>query len=91
MRHTTLGGNNAALAEGIVEKLEVGLLEEGLGRALGVRRIGNDDVESVLVLIEELEAIADMDLDLGVVEAGRHVGEELLREADNGLRRMLAT
>lgn len=85
MRHTTLGGDNAALAEGVVEKLEVGLLEEGLGRALGVGRIGDDDVESVLVLVKELEAIANMDLNLGVVEARRHVGEELLREADNGL------
>jgi hypothetical protein len=68
MRHTTLGGDNAALAEGIVEQLEVGLLEERLGRALGVGRVGDDDIESVLVVIEELETVANVDLHLGVVE-----------------------
>ena len=88
MRHTTLGGNNAALAEGIVEKLEVGLLEERLGRALWVRRVGDDDVECVLVLVEEGEAVADVDRHLGVFEAGRHVGEVLLGEADDGLARV---
>jgi hypothetical protein len=88
MRHTTLGGNNAALAEGIVEKLEVGLLEERLGRALGVGGVRDDDVKGVLVVVEELEAVADVDLDLGVFEAGRHVGEVLLGEADDGLARV---
>ena len=88
MRHTTLGGNNAALAESIVKELEVGLLEKRLGRALGVRRVRDDDVEGVLVVVEELEAVADVDLDLGVVEASRHVGEVLLGEADDGLERV---
>ena len=35
-RRTTLCGNNTTLAEGVVEKLKVGLLEEGLGGTLGV-------------------------------------------------------
>lgn len=88
MRHTTLGGNNAALAESIMEKLEVGLLEKRLGRALGIGGVRDDDVKGVLVVVEELEAVADVDLDLGVVEAGRHVGEVLLGEADDGLVRV---
>ncbi len=78
-------GNDTALAEGAVEKLEVGLLEEGLGRALGIRRIGNDDIELVLVVVEELEAVTDVDLDLGVVVPLSHAGEVLLGEADDGL------
>ena len=63
------------------EKLEVRLLEEALGRALGVRRVGDDDVEGVLVLVEELEAVAG----LGVGEARGHAGEELLGQADDSL------
>ena len=34
--HTTLGGDDAALPQGVVEKLEVRLLEKALGRTLGV-------------------------------------------------------
>lgn len=82
---TTLGGDDAALAEGVVQELEVGLLEEALGGALGVGRVGDDDVEVVLVLLEVGEAVADVDLGLLVVEADGHLGEELLGEADDGL------
>jgi hypothetical protein len=88
MRHTTLGGDDAALAEGVVQELEVGLLEERLGGALGVGRVRDDDVKRVLVVVEELEAVADVHLDLGVVEARGHVGEVLLGEADDGLSNM---
>lgn len=80
-----MGGNNAALAESVVEKFEVGFLEEGLGRALGIRRVGDDDVEGVLVVVEELEAIADVDLDLGVLVAGGHLGEILFGQTDDSL------
>jgi hypothetical protein len=85
MRHTTLRGNNTALAEGIVEQLEVGLLEQGLSRTLGVGRVSDDDVEGVLVVVEELEAVADVNLNLGVLEASSHLGQVLLGEADDGL------
>jgi len=85
MRHTTLGSNNTAIAEGLVEELEVGLLEEGLGGTLGVGRVGDNHVESVLVLGQELEAITNVDLDLGVVEANSHVGKILLGEANDSL------
>jgi len=80
-----LGRNDTALLQGIVEELEVVLLEQGLGGAVGVGRVGDDDVELVLVVVEELEAVADVDLDLGVVEADGHVGEVLLGETDDGL------
>ena len=71
-------GNDTALAERAVQKLEVGLLEERLGRTLGVRRVGDDDVELVLVVVQELEAVADVHLNLGVVVAGRHLRKVLL-------------
>ncbi len=61
------------------------LLEEGLGGALRVGRVGDDDVEVVLEVVQELEAIANVHLDLGMVEASSHSGEVLLREADDSL------
>ena len=80
-----MGCDNTALAQGAVEKLKVRLLEEALGRAVGVRRVGDDDVEAVLVVVEELEAVADVDLDLGVLEALGHARQVLLGQADDGL------
>lgn len=78
-------GNDTALAERAVEQLEVGLLEERLGRALGVRRVRDDDVKLVLVVVEELEAVADVHLDLGVRVPGGHAGEVLLGQAYDSL------
>ena len=80
-----MGGDDAALAQGALEELEVGLLEESLGGALGVGGVGDDDVELVLVVVEELEAVADVHLDLGVLVADAHAGQVLLAEADDGL------
>lgn len=80
-----MGCDNAALAQGAVQQLKVRLLKQALGRAVGVRRVGDDDIKLVLVVVEELEAVADVDLDLGVVEASSHAGQVLLRQADDGL------
>ena len=80
-----MGGDDAALAKSALEELEVGLLEESLGGALGVGGVGDDDVELVLVVVEELEAVADVHLDLGVLVADAHAGQVLLAEADDGL------
>lgn len=84
-RRTTLGGDDTAIAQGIAQKLKVGLLEERLGRTLWVRGIGDDHIELVLLGLEELEAIADVGLDLGVLVADGHAGEVLLGEADDSL------
>lgn len=69
-----------------MEKLEVGFLEEALGGALGIGRVGNNDVEAILVVVEKLEAVANLDLGLGVAEALGHIGEVLLRKANDGLQ-----
>lgn len=82
-----MSGNDTALSEGVVKKLEVGLLEEALGRTLGVGRVSDDDVEGVLEIVEELEAITDVNLGLGVLEALGHVREVLLGEANDSLGR----
>lgn len=80
-----MSSDDATLAEGVVEKLKVGLLEEALGRAFGVRRVGDDDIEGVLVVIEELEAVTNVDSALGVGKTSSHAGEELLGDTDNSL------
>lgn len=73
-----MGSDNAAWPQGRVEKLEVGLLKQALGRTLGIRRVGDDDVKGVLVVVEELEAVTNMDLDLWVLESDGHAGQILL-------------
>lgn len=89
--HTTLGGDNAAFSESSKEQLEVGLLEQTLGRAFWVRRVGDDDIKAVLKVLQELEAISNVDLDLGVLEANGHSREIFLGETDDSLRINLAT
>ena len=84
-RRTTLSGNDTAVTEGIAQKLKVGLLEKALSGTLGVRRVGDDDVELVLAGLEELKAIADVGLGLGVLEADAHAGQILLGDTDDGL------
>ena len=61
-----------------MQKLEVRLLEEALGWAFRVRRVGDDDVKSISVLVQELEAVPDVDLDLFVGKAGGHLREVFL-------------
>lgn len=80
-----MGGDDAAGTQRVVKQLEVGLLEQALGGALRVRGVRDDDVEGVLVVVQELEAVADVDLHLGVLEALGHAGQVLLGEADDGL------
>lgn len=81
----SLGGDDTLLGEGLVEQLKVGLLKQGSSRALGVRGVSDDDIKGVLVLSQELEAVANVDLDTGVVEANGHVGEVQLRDTGDSL------
>jgi len=82
----SLGGDVAARSEGVMEELEVGLLEEGGGGANRVRGVGNDNIVGGLVVSEELETVADEDGDTGIGEEGGHVGEVLLGDANHGLQ-----
>jgi hypothetical protein len=83
--HTTLGSNNALLGQGTMEQLEVWLLEQSFGRSIRIRRVGDNDIEAVLVILEELESISNVNLNLGVLVADGHAGEVLLGETDNSL------
>lgn len=80
-----MGSNDTAFPQSIVHQLEVRLLEEHLGRALRVRRVSDDDIKGVLVVVKELEAIPNVDLDLGVLVSGGHAGEILLGQTNDGL------
>jgi hypothetical protein len=80
-----LSSNDTALTKSVVEELEVALLEESLSGTIRVRGVGDDDVELVLVVVEELEAITNVGLGLGVVEATGHGREVLLGETDDSL------
>lgn len=87
---TTLSRDDTTLLESTKEELEVWLLEESLGWALWVGRVGDDDIELVLVVVKELESISNVDLDLWVLVRDSHSWEELLGETDDGLVYMLA-
>lgn len=78
-------GDDTSFTEGVAQELEVGLLEQALGGTLRVRAVGDDDIELVLLVREELEAVADVDLDVGVLEANAHAGQVLLGDTDDGL------
>ena len=80
-----MGSNNTAVTQSITQQFKVGLLEERLGRTLRVRRVRDDNVELVLAVLEELEAVTDVHAHVGVLESNGHAGEVLLRDADNGL------
>lgn len=82
----SLCGDGPSRCEGVVEELEVGFLEERLGGADGVGRVGDDDVVRRFVLLQELEPISDVDRDARIGEEGGHVGEVLLGDADDGLQ-----
>jgi hypothetical protein len=68
-----------------VQKLEVRLLEQAFSRTFRVRRVCNDDIEAVLEIVQELEAITNMHLDLGVLETLCHMRQELLGETNDSL------
>lgn len=78
-------GNDTTLAKSAIEKLKVRLLEEGLSGTFWVAGVGDDDVELALLVLEELEAVADDGLCLGMLEADRHARQVLLGETDHGL------
>ena len=80
-----MGSDNTSLAQGRVKELEVGLLEEALGGTLGVRAVGDDNIELVLAVLEELEAVTNVGVGVGVLEANGHAGEVLLGDTDDSL------
>lgn len=83
-----MSGNHAAVTKSITQQLEIGLLEQRFGGAFWVGAVGDDNVELALAGLEKLEAVADVHLDVGVLEADAHAGEILLGHANDGLLRL---
>jgi hypothetical protein len=84
-KRTTLCGNNATLLESAEQQFKVWLLEQALSWSLRIRRISNDHIELVLVVIQEFESITNVNLDFWVLESDGHAWEVFLGETDDGL------
>src|SRR4051794_39958131 len=82
---TTLGSNNTTLFQGSVEKLKIRFLKQRLCRAFRVAAVGDDDIEFILAVREEFEAVSDMNVDRRVLISDGHAGEVFLADPDNGL------
>jgi hypothetical protein len=80
-----LGSDDTSLAKGRLQQLEVGLLEEALSGSLGVRAVSDDNIELVLAVLEELEAVTNVGVGVGVLEANGHAGQVLLGNTDDSL------
>ena len=75
--------------QSVVEKLEVGLLEEALGRSDWILRVGDDNIVGGFVVCEELESVTDVDSDPRVAEDVGHVGKVCLGDTRDSLDNML--
>lgn len=73
----SLGTEDTVLSEGLLNEGEVLLVEKGGSGSSGIRRVGDDNVELVLVLLDELKTITDVDGDALILVSDGGVGEEL--------------
>jgi hypothetical protein len=80
-----LGSNDTSLLKGAEKQLKVRLLEQAFGWSLWVGRVGDDDIEFVLVVIQEFESVPNVNLDFWVLVADGHTGEVFLGETNNSL------
>ena len=81
---TTLGGNHPALPQRPKQQLKIRLLKQRLRGALRVATIGDNDIELILAILEELESVANVHRYGRVLEPNGHSGEVLFGEADDG-------
>lgn len=80
-----MGSDDTSLAKGRLQQLEVRLLEQGLGGTLGVGAVSDDNIELVLAVLEELEAVTNVGVGVGVLESNGHAGQVLLGNTDDSL------
>ena len=78
-----LAAYDAVFPERAVQQFVVGLLEEHARRSLRVGRVCDDHIEIVLVFGEEFKAVADVQRELGAVEALGRAGQKLLAHVDH--------
>ena len=68
-----------------MQQLKVRLLEKALGWSLGVAAVGNDNIEFILLVCQELESVSNMYGDIGMLEADAHPGQVFFRQTDDRL------
>jgi hypothetical protein len=78
-----LGADDAAALERAPQQAEVGFGEEVDGGADRVARVGDDHVKLLAVLLHVAEAVADVQRQLGGVEARGHEGQVALAGRDH--------
>lgn len=81
----TLGGEDTLLGKSVLQELEKVRTKERFSRTIGVGGVSDDNVVLVGLVLQELETIANVDLDLGVLKANGHVGEVLFGDTGNSL------
>lgn len=82
---TTLGSNNTTILQGSVEKLKVWLLEQRLCWTLWITAVGDDDIEFVLAVSQEFEAISNVHFDSRMLEADGHARQVFLADTRDSL------
>lgn len=78
-------GDDTPISQRIPQQLKVRLLEKTLRGALRVRAISDDNIKLILAVLEELEAVTNVDAHVRVLEANAHTREVLLGDADDSL------
>ncbi|EEQ36876.1 hypothetical protein CLUG_00999 [Clavispora lusitaniae ATCC 42720] len=79
------GGDNTLLSQSTLQQLKVRLLEERLCWTFRVRRVGNDHVKSVLVVLQKLKTVTNVHLGSWVVVSFCHVWQVLLGNLNDSL------
>jgi hypothetical protein len=79
----SLSRDGSSSTKGFLEELEVGLLEERVGGTDGIGRVGDDNVEFVLLVVQEFESVADEDGDTRIFKSSGHVRKESFRDTGN--------
>ena len=69
---TTLSRDNPAFPQRPMQQLKVWLLEQTFRRTFRVTAVGDDDVELILLVRQELEPVAYVRGDVWVLEAQAH-------------------
>lgn len=82
--HTfTLGGEDTLFGKSVLQKLEEVRTEERFSGTIGIRRVSDDNIILVDLVLQEFETVTNVKGDLGVFETNRHVGEVLLGDTRN--------
>jgi hypothetical protein len=79
----TLGGDDTIVGKSVLHELEETLLEQGLGRSNGVGRVGDNNIKGVNLVFQVRETVANVNVNLGVLETNGHVRQVLLGNAGN--------